>query len=122
MARIVSFIVLLAILLVIAGLFLRVMADFLLPMFLAVLLVIVFRPLHAWLVEKCRGYDRLAAGLTTGAIVLIFLVPLTLILWQEDDEFPARCSLLFDETCELQLPPDILWSVAMLCSLVMLRS
>lgn len=48
-------------------------------------------------------------------------VPVTLILWQEDGEFPARCSLLFDETCELQLPADILWSVAMLCALAMLR-
>ncbi len=48
-------------------------------------------------------------------------VPITLILWQEDDEFPARTYLLFDEICEMQLPPDILWSVAMMCALVMLR-
>lgn len=48
-------------------------------------------------------------------------VPMTLIVWQEDDEFPARSYLLFDATCELQLPPDILWSVAMLSMLVMLR-
>jgi len=48
-------------------------------------------------------------------------VPVTLILWLEDDEFPARCSLLFDDTCELHLPADMLWSVAMLCALVMLR-
>ena len=48
-------------------------------------------------------------------------VPITLILWLEDDEFPARTYLLFDEICEMQLPPDILWSVAMMCALVMLR-
>jgi hypothetical protein len=48
-------------------------------------------------------------------------VPITMILWQEDEEFPARCYLLFDETCELHLPPDILWSVAMMCTLVMIR-
>jgi hypothetical protein len=48
-------------------------------------------------------------------------VPVTLILWLEDDEFPARSYLLFDETCEQHLPPDILWSVAMLCTLVMLK-
>jgi hypothetical protein len=47
-------------------------------------------------------------------------VPITIILWQEDDEFAARSYLLFDETCELQLPLDILWSVAMMCALVML--
>ncbi len=48
-------------------------------------------------------------------------VPITLIFWDEDDEFPARSYLLFDETCEQHLPPDILWSVAMLSALVMLQ-
>lgn len=48
-------------------------------------------------------------------------VPITVILWREDEEFPARCYLLFDETCELHLPPDILWSVAMMCALVMIK-
>jgi Domain of unknown function (DUF3786) len=48
-------------------------------------------------------------------------VPIVLILWLEDDEFPARSSLLFDEICEPQLPADILWSVAMMCALAMLR-
>lgn len=48
-------------------------------------------------------------------------VPLTLILWLRDDEFPARSYLLFDDTCEWQLPPDILWSVAMICTIIMLR-
>ena len=49
-------------------------------------------------------------------------MPITLIFWQEDEEFPARSYLLFDETCEQHLPPDILWSVAMMCALVMLKS
>ncbi len=48
-------------------------------------------------------------------------VPVTLILWEEDDEFPADSHLLLDETCESHLPPDIVWSVAMLCVLAMLR-
>ena len=48
-------------------------------------------------------------------------VPITMILWEQDDEFAARCSLLFDAVCELQVPPDILWSVAMMSALVMLR-
>jgi hypothetical protein len=48
-------------------------------------------------------------------------VPIVVILWQEDDEFAARSYLLFDEVCELQLPPDILWSVAMMCALVLLQ-
>ena len=82
MSRMVSFVVLLAILLFIAGLFFRVMANFLLPMFLAVLLVVMFGPLHRWFVVKCRGRDRLAAGLTTASILLIFLVPMLFIVLQ----------------------------------------
>jgi len=85
-SRMVSFVVLVAILLVIAGLFFEVMADFLLPMFLAVLLVVMFGPLHRWFITKCRGRHRLAAGLTTAAILVIFLVPLLAIVLQAVSE------------------------------------
>jgi hypothetical protein len=35
-------------------------------------------------------------------------VPLTFIVWAGDDEFPARASVLFDETAAEQLPLDAL--------------
>jgi hypothetical protein len=83
-------------------------------------------PLDA-LAAKFAGRPRafLAAGAALGgapvahgdaAIVLSPLpkVPTTVILWTEDDEFPARADLLFDATCTAHLPLDILWSVAML--------
>ena len=47
-------------------------------------------------------------------------IPVTLILWLSDDEFPARADLLFDSTCEQRLPLDILWSIAMMSVLVIL--
>jgi hypothetical protein len=47
-------------------------------------------------------------------------VPVILSLWREDEEFPARVDLFFDSTCELQLPTDIIWSVAMMSVLIML--
>jgi hypothetical protein len=47
-------------------------------------------------------------------------LPVTLVFWRQDEEFPARAYLLFDDTCEQQLPVDILWSVAMACSIVMM--
>jgi len=47
-------------------------------------------------------------------------VPVILTLWLEDEEFPARADLLFDSTCELQLPTDIIWSIAMMSALMML--
>lgn len=40
--------------------------------------------------------------------------PLTFILWKEDEEFPARLSLLFDSTAEQHLPLDILWAIALI--------
>ena len=47
-------------------------------------------------------------------------IPVSLILWEQDEEFPARADLLFDSSSELQAPLDILWSVAMMTVLAML--
>lgn len=50
-------------------------------------------------------------------------VPITLILWLEDEEFPARVDLLFDSTCDLQISlSDIVWSLAMMTTLVMIEA
>jgi hypothetical protein len=45
-------------------------------------------------------------------------IPVAIILWLEDEEFPPRAVLLLDSTCELQLPLDIIWSIAMMSVLV----
>jgi hypothetical protein len=47
-------------------------------------------------------------------------IPVILTLWLEDQEFPARVDLMFDSTCEMHLATDIIWSIAMMCVLVML--
>lgn len=47
-------------------------------------------------------------------------VPVTLILRMADDEFPARLDILFDSTCEIQVPLDIIWSIGMVSILVLL--
>lgn len=78
-AKIVSFVVLVVILLIIGGLFLEVMSGFLLPLFMALVLVIIFGPLHRWFCGRCKR-KRLAAFLATAAIMLIVLVPLMLLL------------------------------------------
>ncbi len=72
-------------------------------------------------IEKGR---RLGAELATMGDVSLRLfplprIPVILVLWLEDEEFPARADLLFDSTCSLQLPTDIIWSVAMLTVLMM---
>lgn len=80
MPRVVSFIVLVAIILLIGALSFKVMAQFYVPLFLAAVLVVVFRPLHRWMLDRCVDRRRLAAGLTTLSIVLIVLLPLTGLL------------------------------------------
>jgi hypothetical protein len=47
-------------------------------------------------------------------------IPVTIIVWKGDEEFPPRADLLLDATCELHLPVDIVWSTAMMSVLVML--
>lgn len=79
MTRWISFALLLAVIIGVAALFIRVMAGFLLPLFLAAILVVMFRPLHKWMLKKMPGRDRLAAVLTTAAIALIVLAPMGLV-------------------------------------------
>lgn len=86
MSRMISFIVLLAILLAIAFLFFKVMAGFVLPLFLAVLLVVMFSPLHRWFQKKLPGRRRLAAAATTATILLIFLIPLLVVFFEATSE------------------------------------
>ncbi len=80
MSKFVSFSVLLGIIIVIGFLFYQVMITFLLPVFLAALLVVMFRPLHRWFLFKFKGRPRVAAGMTTAAVMLIALVPAAVIL------------------------------------------
>ena len=71
-----SFYILLAVVVAIAFLSYEVMKGFVLPLFLAALLVVIFQPFHGWLLAKCGGRQNLAAGMTTSAILLIVLAPL----------------------------------------------
>lgn len=94
MSRRFSFAVLVCVVLFVAWLFAVVMAQFLLPMFLAVLLTILFRPLYQWFFIKTRGRTRTSAALTTLSIIAIVLTPLLLVMskaaaegWQLAREF-----------------------------------
>ncbi len=80
MNRLVSFGVLLAVIILLGIVFYQVMASFLIPMFLAALLVVIFEPFHQWFLRKCGGRETLAAALTTLSIMLTVLVPIGLLL------------------------------------------
>ena len=79
-SRYISLGLLIAIILIFVFLFYEVMAQFLVPLFLAALLVVVFRPLHRWILDKCNGRETLGALATTTAIMLAVLVPICLLL------------------------------------------
>ncbi len=47
-------------------------------------------------------------------------LPVYLLLWLEDEEFPARADILLDSAWEMAAPLDIIWCAAMLTILAML--
>lgn len=74
MTRIVSFWLLVAIIVAVALLFYRVMSGFLLPLFLAALLVVIFQPIHHWVLARVRQ-PMVGAGVATAIVVLVVFVP-----------------------------------------------
>jgi predicted PurR-regulated permease PerM len=52
MARLISLVVLLAVLIGVGIVFYQVMAGFFVPLFLAILLVVMFRPVHQWYMDR----------------------------------------------------------------------
>ncbi len=75
MSRMVSFFALIATIAAIGFLFFRVMAPFLLPLFLAALLVVIFHPVHERILVRCQGRRRVASALTTTLILCIVMIP-----------------------------------------------
>ncbi len=79
MSRLMSLIALIAVIVVIGLLFYKVMVGFFVPVFLAAVLVVVFRPLHQYTLKRTGNRAQLAAAITTILILLIVLVPFALI-------------------------------------------
>jgi len=76
----------------------------------------------AGFIEKGKSFGGTQVNLGDAALRLYPLprIPVILALWLEDEEFPARADLFFDSTCDMQLPTDIIWSIAMMSVLIML--
>ncbi len=49
-------------------------------------------------------------------------IPVSYILWEGDDEFPANLSILFDRSIEQHLPADAIWGVVTLVSDALLNA
>jgi predicted PurR-regulated permease PerM len=74
--RLISFLVLIAIIVLSGAMFYQVMASFVLPLFLAAVLCVVFAPLHRLILNKFKSRIRLASLATTTVIGLVVLLPL----------------------------------------------
>lgn len=66
------------------------------------------------------GGHKVSYGDAAVELYPLHKIPVTVILWLEDEEFTSRTDLLFDASCTSHLPLDILWSVAMMSLLVFL--
>lgn len=78
-ARFISIAALLLAIVVIGVLFFRVMASFFVPLFMAALLVVIFRPLYNAFYKRYDGRPRLCSILTTTSILLLVLLPAGLL-------------------------------------------
>jgi predicted PurR-regulated permease PerM len=78
MARLVSLLVMGAVIVLLGLTFYHVMAPFLMPLFLAGVLAMLSQPLYRRLLKWTKNRTPLAAGLTTFAVLAIILVPLAL--------------------------------------------
>lgn len=72
--------------------------------------------------KRCSelGGERLGYGDASMKLLPLPRVAVVSLFWMADEEFPARADLLFDSSCEIRLPIDVIWSIAMLSTLVML--
>ncbi len=80
MSRLISFAALIGIIIVIGLLFYNVMVGFFVPVFLAAVLVVVFHPLHRWVLMKTGQREKLAAAITTFLIIFSVLLPITVVI------------------------------------------
>ena len=92
LSRITSVIMLLVGIMIVGMLFYKVMVGFFIPLFMAAALVVIFRPVHEWLLVKTNRRRRTAAGLTTSLILGIVLIPFFLLFSIAIGEVPGLIS------------------------------
>lgn len=92
LSRVMSVVMLMIGILAIGALFYKVMAGFFVPLFLAALLVVIFRPVHQWIVVKIGNRPRIAALATTTLIMVVVLLPVIAVISVAASQFTAMVS------------------------------
>ena len=80
MGKVLSFVTLVLVTGAFGVLFFEVTSTLLLPLFLAMVSVVMFRPLHTWCVRLLRGRNRVAAVITTTLVLLVVVAPVVFVL------------------------------------------
>ncbi len=65
------------------------------------------------------GGEQLNYGDASVRIFPFPRIPMILLIWGNDGEFPSHADILLDSTCSRHLPTDIIWSTAMMSILAM---
>ena len=92
LSRILSVAMLLLGILAVGALFYRVMAGFFVPLFLAALLVVIFRPVNDFIFNKIGKRRHLSAAATTFIILLLVLLPVIAVISVATTQFTAMVS------------------------------
>jgi len=92
LSRILSVVMLILGIIAVGALFYKVMASFFVPLFLAALLVVIFRPVHTWIFHRIGDRPRLAALATTSLVLMVVLMPIILLLSVATSQFTAMVS------------------------------
>ena len=80
MGKVFSFVTLVLVTGAFGVLFFEVTSTLLLPLFLAMVIVVMFRPLHSWFMRILRGRNRAAAVITTALVLLVVVTPSVFVL------------------------------------------
>ncbi|MBI2479495.1 MAG: hypothetical protein HYV60_12935, partial [Planctomycetia bacterium] len=76
MSRQSSLLILSGTVIAIGVLFFRVVQPFIVSMFFAAVLAVLFRPFYDWISERSFGHHRVAAALLTFGVVTLIMLPL----------------------------------------------
>ena len=92
LARILSVVMLILGIIAVGALFYKVMASFFVPLFLAALLVVIFRPVHQWIYHRFGNRSRLASLATTSLILMVVLLPIIIVISVATSQFTSMVS------------------------------
>ena len=101
--RVVSLIMLMAVVLLVTAMFFRVMLQFVAPLFLAAVLVVIFEPVHKRVMQRLPGKPKWSALVTTLLVVFALLIPITWLGLNAIGELSTIAARFSDENSQTEI-------------------